>query len=419
MKSNYKKLGPLIREINQRNSDLIIKKLLGVSISKKFIPSIANIIGTDLSTYKIVKKNQFAYGPVTSRNGDKISIALLQEDDCIVSSSYSVFEISDTSILDPEYLMMWFKRSEFDRYARFKSHGSVRELFDWAELCNISLPVPSIVEQKKFVSQYNLIQDKISSNVKASFKIRELISTLYRKWFIDFEFPISEEFASSIGQPLLKGKPYKSSYGKMQTTIHNNEEIEIPMGWNFTALQNVSKYINRGITPKYVENGGCIVLNQKCIRNDSIDFDFHKRHDDSLKKVADEKKLEKYDILVNSTGQGTLGRVALVKEIDDPMTVDTHITILRADKTLINPLYLWSIISCNTDYIENLAEGSTGQTELKRELLGAMEILNAPIIYQKQFSALVEPLINYSLAIEKQNPLMYEFKNLFLSRLVK
>ena len=84
----------------------------------------------DFSNYKIVRKGQFAYGPVTSRNGDKISVAFLKEEDCIISSSYSVFEVVNTEELNNEYLMLWFSRPEFDRYARFHSHGSVREIFD-------------------------------------------------------------------------------------------------------------------------------------------------------------------------------------------------------------------------------------------------------------------------------------------------
>ncbi len=161
MKDNYKVLGDYIEMIDERNKDLSIKNLLGVSISKRFIPSIANIIGTDLSSYKIVRTGQFAYGPVTSRNGEKVSIAFLNEDDCIISSSYSVFKVTDTKKLDPQYLMLWFSRPEFDRYARYKSHGSVREIFDWDELCQVELPVPHIDKQKDIVKAYNIISDRI------------------------------------------------------------------------------------------------------------------------------------------------------------------------------------------------------------------------------------------------------------------
>ena len=150
--TEYKRLGDYIREVNVRNRELKVTNLLGVSISKEFMPSIANTIGTDMSTYKIVGRRQFAYGPVTSRNGDKVSIALLDGyDDAIISQAYTVFEVVDHEQLLPEYLMMWFRRPEFDRYARFHSHGSAREIFDWDELCDVMLPIPSITRQREIV----------------------------------------------------------------------------------------------------------------------------------------------------------------------------------------------------------------------------------------------------------------------------
>ena len=161
MKEGYSVLGNYIRLVDERNKDLSITNLRGVSIEKRIIPSIANIVGTDLSSYKIVRTGQFAYGPVTSRNGEKISIALLEGEDCIISSSYTVFEVTDKNVLNPEYLMLWFSRPEFDRYARYKSHGSVREIFDWNELCAVELPVPEIEEQKRIVKAYKTITDRI------------------------------------------------------------------------------------------------------------------------------------------------------------------------------------------------------------------------------------------------------------------
>lgn len=162
MRTDYKILGDYIQLIDKRNRDLSITNLLGVSIGKCFIPSIANIIGTDLSNYKVVQTGQFAYGLVTSRNGEKISIGYLDGEDCIISSSYMVFEVVNKDELDPEYLMLWFSRPEFDRYARFKSHGSVREIFGWDELCMVKFPVPAIDEQQKIVKAYKTIADRIA-----------------------------------------------------------------------------------------------------------------------------------------------------------------------------------------------------------------------------------------------------------------
>ena len=176
-----KKLGDFIQPVDVRNNDLSITRLLGLSINKCFIESIANTIGTDFRPYKIVKKGQFAYGPVTSRNGEKITIALLEEPECIISSSYAVFEITDTSKLLPEYLMLWFSRPEFDRYARYKSHGSVREIFDWDEMCRVELPVPPLNEQQKIVDTYNAITNRIQIKQKINENLEKTAQAIYRK----------------------------------------------------------------------------------------------------------------------------------------------------------------------------------------------------------------------------------------------
>ena len=187
MEKGYKILGNYIRLVDERNKNLAVTKLLGVSISKKFIPSIANIVGTDLSNYKIVRTGQFAYGPVTSRNGEKISIAYLDEENCIISSSYTVFEVENKEELDPEYLMLWFSRPEFDRYARYKSHGSVREIFDWNELCMVELPVPDIEKQRKIVKAYKTITDRIDLKQKINDNLLNSVQAIFRSWFVDYD----------------------------------------------------------------------------------------------------------------------------------------------------------------------------------------------------------------------------------------
>ena len=184
--NEYKRLGDYIREVNVRNRDLKVTNLLGVSISKDFIPSIANTIGTDMETYKVVQRRQFAYGPVTSRNGDKVSIALLHEyEEAIISQAYTVFEVIDCEQLLPEYLMMWFCRPEFDRYARFHSHGSAREIFDWDELCDVRLPIPSIERQREIVAEYETLTRRIRLNEQIIQNLETTAQTLYRKMFVD------------------------------------------------------------------------------------------------------------------------------------------------------------------------------------------------------------------------------------------
>ena len=160
--------------------------MLGVSISKEFMPSIANTIGTDMSSYKIVTREQFAYGPVTSRNGDKVSIALLTDDvPAIISQAYTVFEITDKNLLLPAYLMMWFRRSEFDRYARYHSHGSAREVFGWEEMCDVRLPIPPLSRQREIVAEYETLTRRIRLNERLISTLESAAQTLYRRTFVD------------------------------------------------------------------------------------------------------------------------------------------------------------------------------------------------------------------------------------------
>ena len=180
----YQRLGDYIREVNVRNRELKVTNLLGLSVSKEFMPSIANTIGTDMSSYKIVEKGQFVYIADTSRRGDKIAIALLSYDNAIVSQAYTVFEITDHDALLPEYLMMWFRRPEFDRYARFHSHGSAREVFDWSEMCDVRLPVPTIEQQREIVAEYQTLTDRINLNQQMIQKLEATAQALYQKTFV-------------------------------------------------------------------------------------------------------------------------------------------------------------------------------------------------------------------------------------------
>lgn len=184
MKEGYRVLGEYIRQVDIRNKEGKKENLLGVSVQKQFIQSIANTVGTDFTKYKVVKKGQFTYIPDTSRRGDKIAIALLEDyEEGLVSNVYTVFEVIDTEKLLPEYLMLWFSRPEFDRYARFKSHGSVREVMDWEEMCKVELPVPDIEKQRKIVKAYKTITDRIALKQKINDNLEATLSVLYKEFF--------------------------------------------------------------------------------------------------------------------------------------------------------------------------------------------------------------------------------------------
>ena len=236
--TTYKRLGDYIREVNVRNRELMVTNLLGVSISKEFMPSIANTIGTDMSTYKIVERGQFAYGPVTSRNGDKVSIALLDGyDDAIISQAYTVFEVIDHEQLLPEYLMMWFRRPEFDRYARFHSHGSAREIFDWDELCDVMLPIPSITRQREIVAEYETLTNRIRLNNQMIQHLEATAQALYRKTFVD---NIDKENLPEGWRMGTLGEVATFKYGKLADKYAKSDRYPYPVfsGYSVTGYTN-------------------------------------------------------------------------------------------------------------------------------------------------------------------------------------
>ena len=187
MKEGYHRLGEYIRQVDVRNDAGKEDNLLGLSVQKKFIPSIANTVGTDFTKYKVVKKGQFTYIPDTSRRGDKIAVALLEDyEEGLVSNVYTVFEIVDPEKLCPEYLMLWFSRPEFDRYARFKSHGSVREVMDWDEMCKVELPVPDISRQREIVKAYKTISDRIALKQRLNDNLEATAQAVFQEKFASY-----------------------------------------------------------------------------------------------------------------------------------------------------------------------------------------------------------------------------------------
>jgi len=176
----HKTLGEYIQQSEERNTDLEIDNLLGISVNKIFIPSKSNKESLNLANYKVVRPRQFGYVTVTSRNGQKISIAILDGEAGLVSSTYIVFEIKDDTVLLPEYLYLFYQRTEFDRYARFNSWGSARETFDWAEMCNVKLPIPDIKIQEAIVTIYHSLETRKRINEQLKDSIKPLCPVLMR-----------------------------------------------------------------------------------------------------------------------------------------------------------------------------------------------------------------------------------------------
>ena len=174
-----------------------------------------------MSVYKIMTKYQFACDFMSPIRVNKLPVVLKLDDvPNLVSPAYPVFEIIDRNTLDPEYLMMWFRRSEFDRYATFKCDAAIRGGYDWEELCETLIPVPSITKQKEIVAEYSVIQNRIALNQQLIQKLEETAQAIYKQWFVDFEFPDEN------------GKPYKSNGGEMV----ESELGEIPKGWEIKPI---------------------------------------------------------------------------------------------------------------------------------------------------------------------------------------
>ena len=270
MEEGYRVLGEYIRQVDIRNKEGKKENLLGVSVQKQFIQSIANTVGTDFTKYKVVKKGQFTYIPDTSRRGDKIAIALLEDyEEGLVSNVYTVFEVIDTEKLLPEYLMLWFSRPEFDRYARFKSHGSVREVMDWEEMCKVELPVPDIEKQRKIVKAYKTITDRIDLKQKINDNLEETAQSLFQEQFAAFynenELPDGYSIATLDSLCSIKGGKRLPADGELLDTPTAHPYIRVrDLGSNrYVCLTNQFQYIDEethSAISRYIVNTNDIVI---------------------------------------------------------------------------------------------------------------------------------------------------------------
>jgi type I restriction enzyme S subunit len=358
MKSNYKPLGNYIKQIKKKNTDASVSVLKGIRINKEFMESVANIQGTDLSRYRVVKKYQFAYNPMHVGRDEILPISVFLEDDpIIVSPAYVVFEILDHNVLDPEYLMMWCRRSEFDRNVWFTTDSSVRGGFSWESLCELELPIPSIEKQHDIVKEYNTIVSRITLNETLNQKLEETAQALYKNWFVDFEFPNVE------------GKPYKSSGGKMEY----NEElgIEIPFDFEYLSIQNLideeiifkNQDGNHGeIHPKsadYVLEGIPFIM-AKDIRNGTININscsFISR--DHSKRLRIDPAISN-DVLI--THKASMGRVAIVPQTDSHLVLTPQVTYYRVkNRERINKEFLYCLF-CSSNFQQEFIGNSAQST---------------------------------------------------------
>ncbi|MBU2945441.1 restriction endonuclease subunit S [Zobellia uliginosa] len=403
----YKRLGDYIQPVNIRNKELAVTTLLGVSVKKVFIPSIANTVGTDFKKYKIVKKKQFVYIPDTSRRGDKIGIAMLEEyENALVSQAYSVFEIKDQNKLLSEYLMMWFRRPEFDRYARYKSHGSVREIFDWDEVCDIELPIPTIEKQQQIVAEYNSVTNRIQLNEKINTNLEATAQALYKHWFVDFEFPNED------------GKPYKSSGGEM---VYNEElDKEIPVGWSVENLISVCDKISSGSTPKGGKDGyhktGISFIRSMNVYDFNFKYEELAFIDDAQASKLRNVTIKSNDILFNITG-ASVARCCLVPNEILPARINQHIMLIRP-KSKINYYLLCNL--CSKESKKQLVgvseSGSTRQAITKGDLQNFRIILPSEILLESYENKISKLFNNKN---SQQSQTLQELQSLLLAKMTQ
>jgi len=271
-----------------------------------------------------------------------------------------------------------------------RASGVAAPIINKSTFSSIEVVVPPKNPQDKIAYVLSSFDDLIEVYADRTKILKEIAEILYQEWFSNFRYPHYEN-----------------------TEIINSPHGPTPKGWKFEKLGNVCEYISRGISPEYDENAECLVINQRCIRNRQINIDLARRN---LKRVNPKKYVRFGDVLINSTGVGTLGRVAQVYSDIKCCTVDSHVTILRTTKTKYD--YLGSTIFDMEDYLSSLGVGATGQTELNKSTLSGIEILTPPIEIQQKFSNLIRPIRLLIENLSRKSKVLRQKRDLVLPKLI-
>jgi len=383
MKSNYRKIGDFINLVDERNKGLKVTNLVGLSISKQFIKSVANTIGTDMENYKIIRKNQFACSTMQVRRDKKMPLALYNDSEpAIISQAYPVFEISDTSQLLPEYLMMWFTRSEFDREACFHAVGGVRGSLEWEDFCGMQLPIPSLEKQQEIVREYHTIQNRIALNNQLISKLEETAQAIYKQWFVEFEFP----FVTSSGVEM----PYKSNGGKMVWC--EELEKEIPEGWEVVNLDEMIE-VKYGKDYKNLEKGNIPLYGSGGVMGYVNDFLY-----------------DKPSILIPR--KGSLNNILFLNIAF--WSVDTMFySILKKE---YNGCYVYFYLIAMDFYSLNVGSAVPSMTT---NYLNKMRIIKPLKSVLKGFDKLIRELFNQINSRKHQNQKLEELKDLLLAKMTR
>ncbi len=401
MKSNYKRLGDYISPVNIRNTQQKVERLLGINIDKFFMPSVANVVGTDLSNYKLVRKNQFACNRMHVGRDYRLPVALSRTDEeFMVSPAYDVFEVKDTNRLNPEYLMMWFSRKEFDRNAWFYTDGDVRGGLPWKSFEEMILPIPTIAKQKEIVKEYNVIKDRIALNQQLIKKLEETAQAIYKQWFVDFEFPDEN------------GKPYKSNSGEMV----DSELGEIPKGWEYTKLSKIIN-IKDGThdSPNPVDKGYPLVTSKHLNPYDIALNETYNISEDDYYQINKRSKVDKFDILFSMIG--TIGLVNYVLYDKIEFAIKNVALFKTSERKEIAEYILFYLKS---DYMKlYLASNPNGSTQnyvtlgFLREMPILLPAKSVLLIFEDTSKKIIESI---QLKVNENN-ILSKLKELLLSKL--
>ncbi len=323
-KGEMKRLGDYIREVDVRNRDLEVTKLMGINIGKYFMPSVANVIGTDLSNYKIVGKGQFACNLMHVGRDEKIPIALLYTNErIIVSPAYWVFEVSNTTQLLPDYLMLWFRRNEFDRNAWFYTDSDVRGGMSKEALMDMTLPIPPIEQQQKIVAEYEAITRRIRLNEQIIVKLEETAQALYRKMFVD-----------------------------------GIDKENLPEGWRMGTLGEIAEINTDNISAKDKFKEIRYLDSSSVTQNVFDEYQIFNVLQDEIPSRA--KRKVKHNDIVYSTVRPNLKHYGIIKDNVENVIVSTAFAVIRSCYSPISNelLYLILIDEKNTEYLQGIAEMS-------------------------------------------------------------
>lgn len=389
MKSNYRNIGDFIKLVDERNKGLKVTNLVGLSISKQFIKSVANIIGTDMENYKIIRKNQFACSTMQVRRDKKMPLALyIDSEPAIISQAYPVFEINDTSQLLPEYLMMWFTRSEFDREACFHAVGGVRGSLEWEDFCGMQLPIPSIEKQQEIVKEYHIIQNRIELNNQLISKLEETAQAIYKQWFVDFEFPDAN------------GLRYKSNGGEMVWC--EELEKEIPAGWKPTELKNVMENFDSKRKPI---TGSDRVSIQKT-------YPYYGAA--ALMDYIDDYIFDGDYILLGEDGSVvTENGTPVLQFVWGKFWVNNHAHVLKG-KNGFNENSLYILLK-NTNITEIITGGV--QMKVNQSNLNSVKILKPNTEFMISYNEVLRPIFDTFKLKNEENKVIEKMRNILLSKM--